>query len=105
MSGPKVIHVITRLIVGGAQENTILSCHGLIERGYDVTLVTGPEEGPEGSLLEYARGLGIPIVILKSLRRNPRPILDWVALFKLKRLFKREQPRIVHTHSSKAGIL
>lgn len=105
MSNPKVIHVITRLIVGGAQENTILSCAGLRERGFDVTLVTGPEAGAEGSLLESARAAGIPVVVLKSMRRNPRPILDFIALVSLVRLFRRELPEIVHTHSSKAGIL
>src|SRR5262245_393967 len=101
----KVIHVITRLIVGGAQENTILSCRGLRERGFDVTLVTGPEAGPEGSLLDSARSAGIPVVVMKWMRRNPRPILDPVALVSLVRLFRRERPQIVHTHSSKAGIL
>src|SRR5688572_30511230 len=105
MSAPKVVHVITRLVVGGAQENTILSCRGLRERGWDVTLVTGPEFGPEGSLLEGARLAGLDIVVLNSLRRNPSPILDWVALFKLRALFKDLRPGIVHTHSSKAGIL
>ena len=102
---PKVIHVITRLVVGGAQENTILSCRGLRDRGYDVTLVTGPEAGPEGSLLESARAAGIPVVVLESMRRSPRPILDLVALHQLKKHFLRERPAIVHTHSSKAGIL
>jgi glycosyltransferase involved in cell wall biosynthesis len=105
MSTPKVIHVITRLIVGGAQENTILSCKGLRDLGYDVTLVTGPETGSEGSLIERARAMGIPVVVLDSLRRNPRPILDLVARHQLKKLFRREKPDIVHTHSSKAGIL
>ena len=105
MSHPKVIHVITRLVVGGAQENTILSCKGLIDRGFDVTLVAGPEAGPEGSLLDQARAWDIPVVIVNSMRRNPSPILDLITLSKLKKLFKQERPDIVHTHSSKAGIL
>lgn len=104
-STPKVIHIITRLVVGGAQENTILSCKGLRDRGYDVTLVTGPEAGPEGSLLEAARSSRVRVVVLKSMRRNPRPILDPIALVSLVRFFRRERPNIVHTHSSKAGIL
>ena len=102
---PKVIHVITRLVVGGAQENTILTCRGLHQRGFDVTLVTGPETGPEGSLLDDARADGYRVLVFKSLRRNPRPILDLVALISLWRFFRRERPDIVHTHSSKAGIL
>ena len=50
----KIVHVITRLIVGGAQENTILTCRGLVERGYEVILMAGPETGPEGSLWKKA---------------------------------------------------
>ncbi len=45
----RIIHVITRLIIGGAQENTLLTVEGLHHRyGDDVTLITGPAEGPEG---------------------------------------------------------
>ncbi len=48
----KIVHIITRLIVGGAQENTLLSCEGQHAQGHEVTLVTGPAIGPEGSLLQ-----------------------------------------------------
>ena len=51
----KICHLITRLIIGGAQENTLFTCYGLNERGHRVTLLTGPPLGPEGSLLEEAR--------------------------------------------------
>ena len=51
----KIVHIITRLILGGAQENTLLSCEGQHDRGHDVTLITGPAIGPEGSLIERAR--------------------------------------------------
>ena len=51
----KVCHVITRLILGGAQENTLLTCEGLHARGHEVTLVTGPALGPEGELMTRAR--------------------------------------------------
>ncbi|HEY3226644.1 MAG TPA: glycosyltransferase family 4 protein [Planctomycetota bacterium] len=102
---PRVFHIITRLVVGGAQENTIHSCRGLKERGFDVTLVTGPEAGAEGSLLEEARAGGFRVIVLDSLRRDPRPIQDLRALYSLWTLFLREAPDIVHTHSSKAGIL
>ena len=54
----KIVHIITRLIVGGAQENTLLSCEGQHDRGHEVTLVTGPPIGPEGSLLERAPAAG-----------------------------------------------
>jgi glycosyltransferase involved in cell wall biosynthesis len=102
----KVVHVITRLIVGGAQENTLLT----VEEQHrtwkdDVTLITGPPIGPEGSLLERARAGGFPVVVVDELRRNIDPRKDWKSFGVLKRLFRELRPDIVHTHSSKAGII
>ena len=48
----RILHVSTRLILGGSQENTVLSCEGQARRGHDVHLAFGPIYGPEGSLLE-----------------------------------------------------
>ena len=58
----KICHVITRMIVGGAQENTLLSARGAVEAGHDVTLVTGPSPGPEGELLKKVSCPGLKIV-------------------------------------------
>ena len=101
----KITHVITRMILGGAQENTLLTVQGLQARGHDVLLVTGPSLGPEGDLLEEARSSGVRIEIVDSLRREIHPIRDLQAARDLRRTLVREQPEVVHTHSSKAGIL
>lgn len=102
----KVLHVITRLILGGAQENTLLNCIDLIhEHGDDVLLVTGPAEGPEGDLFDRARAEGVPVEVLSSLRRSVWPIDDFSAYRSLGRIIDRFGPDVVHTHSSKAGIL
>jgi len=101
----KVCHVITRLIVGGAQENTVNSCIGLIERGYDVDLVIGPQTGPEGSLARQAREAGVPILVVDEMRRALLPWHDALACRALWRLFKQKQYDMVHTHSGKAGFL
>lgn len=101
----RIVHVITRLIVGGAQENTVLTCRGLVERGHEVTLIAGEETGPEGSLWEQAERCGCKLIRLASLRRAARPLCDLRARCDLKRIFRREKPEIVHNHSSKAGIL
>jgi len=74
----KVVHIITRLILGGAQENTLLTCKGLIETGrYDVTLVTGPAIGPEGELIEQARAWGVPMEIVPEMRREIKITSRW----------------------------
>ena len=58
----RIAHIITRLILGGAQENTLLTCEGLLrDYGDDVLLVTGPPLGPEGSLLDRARANHVPL--------------------------------------------
>ena len=55
----RIVHVITRLIIGGAQENTLLTVEGLHHHYHDdVTLITGPAEGPEGDLFDRAAAAG-----------------------------------------------
>ena len=101
----KVCHVITRLILGGAQENTLLTCEGLRARGHDVTLITGPALGPEGELMTRARRGGYRVVVLDSLRREIRLGRDRAAYRALRRELARLRPDVMHSHSSKAGIL
>jgi len=101
----KIVHIITRLILGGAQENTLITCKVLAQRGHDVTLVTGPALGPEGELFNQAQGQGYKVVVVDRLRRPINPFNDTVSYFQIKKLLRQLQPDIVHTHSAKAGIL
>jgi glycosyltransferase involved in cell wall biosynthesis len=102
----RIVHVITRLIIGGAQENTLLTVEGLHHRYHDeVTLLTGPAEGPEGDLFGRAAGLGLPVELMPELVRPVRPWVDLAAYHQLRAAFRRLKPEVVHTHSSKAGIL
>jgi glycosyltransferase involved in cell wall biosynthesis len=104
----RVSHVITRLVVGGAQENTLATVAGLRQiPGVEVHLISGPTTGPEGSLEAGARrALGDQrIVIIPELVRPVHPLKDWLALRKLERLLREQRPDIVHTHSAKGGIL
>lgn len=102
----RIVHVITRLIIGGAQENTLLTVEGLHHRyGDDVTLLTGPAEGPEGDLFDKAMQLRLKVEVLPELVRPIRPAVDLKAYRKLRSAFRQLKPDVVHTHSSKAGIL
>ena len=101
----RIVHVITRLIIGGAQENTLLSCEGQHDAGHDVTLVTGPGLGPEGSLLERAQSYGYRVELFDEMRRAILPVKDFSTYRKLVRRLRQLKPDVVHTHSSKAGIL
>ncbi|MCX5685620.1 MAG: glycosyltransferase, partial [Planctomycetota bacterium] len=101
----RIAHVITRLILGGAQENTLLTCREQARLGHEVTLLTGPPEGPEGSLMEEAGRLPIRTVLVPSLVRAIHPWHDLEAYLDLAKHFRDIHPDVVHTHSSKAGIL
>jgi len=101
----KIVHVITRLILGGAQENTLITCKLLAERGHDVTLITGPALGPEGQLFEQTRGQKYTVLVVKEMRRAIRPMMDYLSYHRLKGLLEGLKPDIIHTHSAKAGIL
>ena len=102
----KVAHVITRLIVGGAQENTIATVVGLRDKpGCDVSLIAGHSPGAEGSLEESVRAAGINLQIIPALVRPIHPLKDFTALNQLTHLFREQKPQIVHTHSGKAGVL
>ncbi len=101
-----VVHFITRLIIGGAQENTLLTCEDQHrDYGDRVTLITGPGLGPEGSLEERARRAGFDFRVMPELHRAIRPWQDWQAYHALIAMLREIKPDIVHTHSSKAGIL
>src|SRR5438445_12868804 len=115
----RVAHIITRLVVGGAQENTLATIRGLRQKpGVAVNLISGPTIGPEGSLeneareifslappMREGRGEGSAFSIIPELVRPVHPLKDFVALNKLTAILREQKPDIVHTHSGKAGIL
>lgn len=102
----RVLHLITRLIVGGAQENTLLTAVGQHRTpGMRVTLLCGIDDGPEGNLHDRARAEGVDLQLMAELVRPIAPLTDAVALGRLTAFIRRGRYDVVHTHSSKAGIL
>ncbi len=101
----RIAHIITRMILGGAQENTLLTCAGLVERGHDVRLLTGPTGGPEGELVSEAARRGVAVEEVPDLVRPISLLRDWRAYRALRRRLRELGPDVVHTHSSKAGVL
>lgn len=99
----RVVHVITRLTLGGSSENTVSTIEALSRRGYGNTLVAGPES--ETATVEDARHRGCDVVAVDALCREVRPARDAAAVVALARLFRRTRPVIVHTHTSKAGFV
>lgn len=102
----RITHVITRLIIGGAQENTLATVLGLRrEPGWEIRLISGPTHGPEGSLENQAAAVSGLLTIVPNLVRPLHPWHDLVGLCRLTALFRQSRPDIVHTHSGKAGFL
>ncbi|MBN1273897.1 MAG: glycosyltransferase family 4 protein [Candidatus Aminicenantes bacterium] len=110
----KVLHIITRLDQGGSAKNTLLTVLGMDKAIYDVVLIKGSsheskmsweEQKTVDSGLHQAALNGVRVVDLPVLIRRINPLFDIAALVFLYILMLKERPRIVHTHSSKAGLL
>jgi glycosyltransferase involved in cell wall biosynthesis len=110
----KVIHIITRFDKGGSAENTFTTVRDLDKARYEVILIMGisPPGNPGDReteavkiALNTARGHHVRLISLRHLVRDLRPLSDLAAFFTLMRIIRLERPHIVHTHTSKAGIL
>ena len=99
-----ILHLITRLSLGGSASNTIDSAAAAARAGYRTILATGPSDG-EVDIGELADGTGCRVETIPSLVRKPSPMRDLAALVHTFRLIRTEGADIVHTHTSKAGFI
>ena len=98
----RVLHIITESwLLGGAQRNTLTTIQGLKRKGYNIELACGPG----GPMVDAALDSEIPVTIFDSMVREISPILDLRYLIENYKFLKRKQFDIVHTHSTKAGLL
>lgn len=98
----KILHIITKLELGGAQRNTLFTVKNLDRSKFDVALAAGPGGILDG---EAASIPGLRFLVAPHLGRSVNPLSDLLALIEIVSIILREKPDIVHTHSSKAGIL
>jgi len=96
------LHIVTQLELGGAQKNCLAILENLDNEKYNKYLATSLS----GPLMEDAREIPqLNLLLLPFLKRRISPLADLVTLVSLTRQIKRLGIQIVHTHSSKAGIL
>jgi glycosyltransferase involved in cell wall biosynthesis len=106
MKSVQVVHIITKLELGGAQQNTLFTIAHLDRKYFRPYLITHNE----GILLSEAAALeGVKTFLLPELIREINPLMDMRALLKIRGILRdlktSDSAIIVHTHSSKAGIL
>ncbi|HLA28920.1 MAG TPA: glycosyltransferase family 4 protein [Syntrophales bacterium] len=110
----KVIHIITRFDKGGSAENAFLTVRDLDKDRYDVVFIKGastmenlgePESRAVDANVAVAREHRVRLTCVRFLVRDLQPLSDLAAFFCLLRILRHENPHIVHTHTSKAGIL
>ena len=113
MAPQKVVHIITRLDRGGSAQNTMCTVLGHDRTQFEPVVITGgagvwDAQGGRIATMDNLRRLekeSIRYHMVPSLVRHVSPKADPAALWKLVALLRQEQPHIVHTHTSKAGVL
>jgi glycosyltransferase involved in cell wall biosynthesis len=102
----KVVHIITKMELGGAQQNTLFTVGHIHPAEFEAHLLAGPG----GELFDDAAAFG-RFRLVPDLVREVRPLRDMKAFLQIKKILEHikacppSAPVIVHTHSSKAGIL
>ncbi|MCH7826808.1 MAG: glycosyltransferase family 4 protein, partial [Bacteroidetes bacterium] len=74
-------------------------------KGYDVDIITGPHISSEGSMYSICKKLNLSVLTFNNLKRDISPFSDIIVIFQLYLFIKKNNYDIVHTHSSKAGIV
>jgi glycosyltransferase involved in cell wall biosynthesis len=101
----KILNIITLFSIGGATETVVSMAEGLIKKGYDVHIATGPHIASEGSMYETAKEKNISVFTFKNLKRDINLIRDFKIIIELSNFIRKGKYDIVHTHSSKAGVV
>jgi len=98
----KVLHILTRFIQGGADENTLHTLHGLDKQKYEIDFLVGGES--DRNFLQQVNG-SARVFVIQNLMRNLNPWNDLVAFWRIYQRIALGKYDLVHTHTAKAGIL
>ncbi len=98
----RIVHILTRLLRAGSEENTLLTSAGQIALGHEVILLHGRDVLPENAA-RFAPGA--ELIAAPSLVRKLGPATDLAAFQEIRRILIATRPDVVHTHQSKAGII
>ncbi|HEX6731902.1 MAG TPA: glycosyltransferase [Pyrinomonadaceae bacterium] len=100
----KVLRIIARLNVGGPAKHVVWLTAGLQQFGFDTLLVTGTVPEGEEDMGYFATEMGVEPNYIREMSREIS-LKDVITIWKLFRLFQRERPAIIHTHTAKAGTV
>jgi glycosyltransferase involved in cell wall biosynthesis len=101
----RVLNIITRLEQGGAPLALLETVKRIDRSCFDITVVAGETEDKDRDLDLSATDFDLPVTFIPALRRSVHPIRDVHALYELVRLIGAGEFDLVHTHTSKAGLL
>jgi len=101
----RVLHMMTRPVLGGAQMNTLDLARRLPADRYEVEVLTGPDVGAEPSLQSAFTDAGIPVHLLPGLHREESATRDLAALWRTVGFLRRGRYDVLHTHMAKAGVI
>ena len=101
----KVLQLITRLDWGGAPRLFLKLIRGLKEQGIEIAMASGPSRQPEEDPQKFSHKFHVPYYHMPHLRRDIAPVYDFLSLFEIVSLIRRERPTLLHTHTTKAGIV
>ena len=97
-----IVHLLTRLLRAGSEENTLETCRWQIAQGHRVSLIHGAAPDP---FWEDHLPRGLTRVFLPEMVHPIHPVQDMRALIRLRQIYRQLNPDVIHTHQSKAGIL
>ena len=101
----KILRIISRMNVGGPSKHVANISDSLNKYGYKTRILSGLPTPQEGNMFNIAKEKQLELMVIEEMGRSISPIKDCLSLIKIYKQIKAFKPDIVHTHTSKAGVL